>query len=60
MHNRDIGAAPNYRNAALVMAAVNLTCVLFIAWAVCGLAVPLLLALGLDRTIAWQGDRRRH
>ena len=58
-YRRPIGEAPNYTRPALVMAGVNLFNLLFVLWAVFGLAAVLVLAVGLNWVIARMAKRRR-
>ena len=51
--------APNYTNAALVMALVNLLWIFAVLWAVFGMPVVLLLGWGLNRAISRLGRRSR-
>ncbi len=51
MQNRNIGRAPDYTNAALVMGFVNLLWVFMVIWAVFGFAWVILVALLLNHLI---------
>lgn len=63
MHEPHRAAAPNYTNAALIMAAVNLIWVFCVLWAVFGFAPVIVLAMLLNHGItllrrrrAWKGS----
>ncbi|MEL6620667.1 MAG: hypothetical protein AAFP16_17460 [Pseudomonadota bacterium] len=62
MNSRNVGTAPNYTNACIVMFGVNITWVLVAIWAIWGLIAALLLALGvnhlLDRIRVYTAARR--
>lgn len=51
--------APNYTNAALVMALVNLLWILAVIWAVCGMPVVLATGYALNWAISRIGVRTR-
>lgn len=51
MNRRNIGSAPDYTNAALIMLAVNLIWVFGLLWAVFGFIPVLLIAAGLHHGI---------
>ncbi|WP_372604596.1 hypothetical protein [Actibacterium sp.] len=48
MQDRPVTSAPNYTNAALVMALVNLIILFFVIWALVGLGPALVLGLVLN------------
>ncbi|GAB4282260.1 MAG: hypothetical protein Kow0058_00630 [Roseovarius sp.] len=50
--------APNYTNAALVMALVNLLWIFALIWAVFGMLAVLAVGLALERLITGLGRRR--
>ncbi len=52
MRNRAVAAAPNYTNAAMVMAFINLTWVFGVIWVLFGLPTVLVLAYGLNYLIS--------
>ncbi|MEQ8294198.1 MAG: hypothetical protein RIA08_18525 [Roseovarius sp.] len=49
--------APNYTNAALIMALVNLLWIFMVLWAVFGLPVVLAISYGLNLLITRIGHR---
>lgn len=51
MNSRNVGTAPNYTNACIVMFGVNITWVLVAIWAIWGLIAAMLLALGVNHLI---------
>lgn len=58
MRRGQLDAAPNYTNAALVMALVNLLWVLLVIWLTFGMPVVLAVGYGLDRLISLLARRR--
>ena len=58
MRDRQVGTAPNYTNAALVMGFVNLLWSLTLLWATMGLPAVLIVAAFLDYLITRLGRSR--
>lgn len=62
MDDHNIGTAPNYTSACIVMFGVNITWILVAIWAIWGLIAAMLLALGLNHLIArckvWAAQRQ--
>jgi hypothetical protein len=59
MRHGNLKEAPNYTNAALVMAGVNLLWMFMVIWAAFGFAAVLVTGYALDRLILWCAGRRR-
>ena len=58
MRDRHPQPAPNYTNAALTMAWVNLMWVFMLIWGLWGFLPVLLVSAGLNRGISWFALRR--
>ena len=58
MTSKDPQPAPNYTNAALTMAWVNLMWIFMLIWGVWGFLPALLVGAGLNRGITWLSLRR--
>lgn len=58
MYDQQRPSAPNYTNAALTMAWVNLMWILLLIWGIWGLLPALLVSAGLNRGISWLALRR--
>ncbi|MEO0401507.1 MAG: hypothetical protein AAF214_03950 [Pseudomonadota bacterium] len=62
MNDHEMGRAPNYTNACIVMFGVNITWVLVAIWAIWGLIAAGLLALGVNhlmsRVQVWAAQRQ--
>ncbi|MEL6453008.1 MAG: hypothetical protein AAFQ19_17280 [Pseudomonadota bacterium] len=62
MDDHQMGRAPNYTAACIVMFGVNITWVLVAIWAIWGLIAAMLLGLGvnhlMDRIHAWAEARQ--
>ncbi|MEL6463525.1 MAG: hypothetical protein AAFQ58_01045 [Pseudomonadota bacterium] len=51
MNDHNIGTAPNYTSACIVMFGINITWILVAIWAIWGLIAALLLGLGVNHLI---------
>jgi len=58
MQNHPAKAAPNYTNAALIMAGVNLSWIFCVIWAIWGVIPVVLIGAGINRWITWLETRR--
>lgn len=62
MNDRNIGTAPNYTNACIVMFGVNITWILVAIWAIWGLIAAMLLGIGVNHLIercrVWAAHRQ--
>ncbi|WP_299553258.1 hypothetical protein [uncultured Tateyamaria sp.] len=62
MDDHNIGTAPNYKNACIVMFGVNITWILVAIWAIWGLIAAMLLGLGVNHLIergkVWAAQRQ--
>ena len=62
MDDEQMGRAPNYTNACIVMFGVNITWALVAIWAIWGLIAAILLGLGvnhlIERVQVWAARRQ--
>ncbi len=58
--NRPVQPAPNYTNACLVMAGLNLFWIFGVIWVLIGLWAVMVTGYALDKLISWLARRRAH